>query len=152
MDNVSNLYPMITQCATDILKIIITAIFSAIIIPWVKKSAIPWLKEKQLYGVIKKFVRAAEKLGDNGTIAKEAKLEYVTALLAKRGVKVGPEVRAMIESAVGDLDDELAHNMQQLVNAINEAGGEAAVVYNEQDSAAQEDEEPPEVPKDTIKE
>lgn len=150
MDNVSNLYPMITQCAMDILKIIITVIFSAIIIPWVKKSAIPWLQEKQLYGVIKQFVRAAEKLGENGTIAKETKLEYVTALLAKRGVKVGPEVRAMIESAVGDLDDELAHNMQQLVNAINEAGGEAAVVYD--GPAASVDEEPPEVPEDPIKE
>lgn len=150
MDNVSNLYPMITQCAMDILKIIITVIFSAIIIPWVKKSAIPWLQEKQLYSVIKQFVRAAEKLGENGTIAKEAKLDYVKALLTKRGVEVGPEVRAMIESAVGDLDDELAHNMQQLVNAINEAGGEAAVVYDEPD--APEEEEPPEVPEDPIKE
>lgn len=150
MDNVSNLYPMITQCAMDILKIIITAIFSVIIIPWVKKSAIPWLQEKHLYGLIKKFVRAAEKLGENGTIAKEAKLDYVTALLAKRGVNVGPEVRAMIESAVGDLDDEFAHNIQQLVNAINEAGGEAAVVYD--GPAASVDEEPPEVPEDPIKE
>lgn len=122
MENINEFYPMILDCAVKVVRLIIAIIFSTIVIPWVKKSAIPWLKEKHLYGIIQKFVRAAEKLADSEIISKESKLDYVIGLLTKRGIDVTPEVRAMIESAVGDLDDEFAHGMLSLAEAISNAG------------------------------
>lgn len=122
MENFSEFYPVILDCAVKAVRLIIAIVFSAIVIPWVKKSAIPWLKEKHLYGIIQKFVRAAEKLGDAGTISKDAKLDYVIGLLGRRGIEVTADVRALIESAVGDLDDEFSHGMMSLVEALNTAG------------------------------
>ena len=129
MENISEFYPMILDCAVKVVRLIIAIVFSTIVIPWVKKSAIPWLKEKHLYGIIQKFVRAAEKLADSEIISKESKLDYVVGLLVKRGIDVTPEVRAMIESAVGDLDDEIAHGMMSLVEAINNAGDMGEIVF-----------------------
>ena len=37
-------------------------------------------------------------------------------------MNVTADVRAMIESAVGDLDDEISHGMMSLVEALNTAG------------------------------
>jgi len=158
MENISEFYPVILECVVKLVRIVIAIIFSTIVIPWVKNSAIPWLKEKQLYGIIQKFVRAAEKLADAELITKESKLDYVISLLVKRGIEVTPEVRAMIESAVGDLDDELAHGMMSLVEAINNAGNMDNVVFEngkatvevpaggdnkeEEDPAEEESEEP----------
>ena len=144
MENISEFYPMILDCVVKAVRIIIAIVFSTIIIPWVKKSAIPWLKEKQLYGIIQKFVRAAEKLGEAGTISKESKLDYVIGLLAKRGIDVTPEVRAMIESAVGDLDDELAHGMMSLVEALNNAGDMESIVFDEGKATVNAEESPEE--------
>lgn len=129
MENISEFYPMILDCVVKLVRIVIAIIFSTIVIPWVKKSAIPWLKEKQLYGIIQKFVRAAEKLADAEIISKASKLDYVITLLAKRGIDVTPDVRAMIESAVGDLDDEFAHGMISLAEAINNAGDMEEIVF-----------------------
>ena len=122
MENFSEFYPMIVECVVGVAKVVIAIVFGVIIIPWVKKNAIPWLKDKQLYGVIQKFVRAAEKLGEAGTISKDAKLDYVIGLLGRRGIEVTADVRALIESAVGDLDDEVSHGMMSLVEALNTAG------------------------------
>ena len=121
MENISAFYPVIFECAVNVAKLIIAIVFSVIILPWVKNSAIPWLKEKRLYGTIKKFVRAAEKLGESGIIDKKSKLDYVCGLLVKRGIKVDADVRALIESAVGDLDDEISHGMLSLIDALNSA-------------------------------
>lgn len=118
MTDITAFYPMITECVVNVIKAVIAVIFGVLIIPWIKNSAIPWLKEKQLYNMICKFVRAAEKLADGGLIAKSAKLDYVIGLLAHSGIEMTPEVRALIESAVGELDDGFANNLQNLANAI----------------------------------
>lgn len=131
MENISDFYPAMFQCAVSVVRMLIAIAFSVIIIPWVKKSAIPWLKEKHLYGIITKFVRAAEKLGESGTIDKSAKLDYVMALLAKRNITVDAEVRAMIESAVGDLDDEISQGMAALTEALNSAGEDVNIFYGD---------------------
>lgn len=154
MTDFSSFYPMIIQFAVDLVRMIIAVAFGVIILPWVKNNAIPWLKDKQLYGTIKQFVRAAEKLGDTGTIDKDAKLDYVLALLGKKGITATTDVRAMIESAVGDLDDEFARNMQRLINTLNEAGDAANIIYDDGSStvSSDENEEPGEVPDEPIKE
>lgn len=135
MQNFSEFYPAIFECAVKAVRIIIAIAFSTLIIPWVKNSAIPWLKEKQLYGSICKFVRAAEKLGEVGTISKNAKLDYVIGLLGKRGIEVTADVRAMIESAVGALDDEVSHGMMSLVDAIHTAEGVNEIVSHQENNA-----------------
>ena len=78
--------------------------FSTIVMPWFKSAVIPWLKEKHLYGVVKRFVNAAEKLADSGKLQKSEKKDYVLRLLASKGVAVTEEIDAMIESAVIELD------------------------------------------------
>ena len=53
------------------------------------------------------------------------------AVLQKNGIKVDATVRALIESAVGDLDDELTHGMMSLVDAINNADSASEFFYAE---------------------
>ncbi len=123
MENMNQLYPYIVNTVVDVLKLVIVAAFSLVIIPWLRKSAIPWLKEKQLYGIVQKFVRAAEKMGEAGIISKEDKLNYVVGLLERHGVTITPEVRALIESAVGALDDEFAKNASLIVDEFDDESG-----------------------------
>ena len=72
---------------------------------YIKTAVIPWLKEKHLYDTVKKFVQAAEKLGDVGTIPKDRKKAYVIQLLEGKGIVVTSEIDALIESAVKELDN-----------------------------------------------
>lgn len=107
--------------ATFTYKAVLTIIglaFMYIGLPWFKGSVIPWLKEKQLYEIIKKYVRAAEKMGASGAIEKSKKLEYVITLLKNRGVTITDEVRALIESAVGDLDDMFSDMISNVAKEI----------------------------------
>lgn len=106
MDN--TLYQLIMDSATSTIRLVVYAVFAVLLVPWLKNSAIPWLKEKQLYGIVLRLVRAAEKMGAAGKISKEAKLDYVVGMLAQRGITLTPEVRALIESAVYAIDEEMA--------------------------------------------
>ena len=74
---------------------------------YIKTTVIPWLKEKHLYDTVKKFVQAAEKLGDVGTIPKANKKAHVIRLLENKGIKVTPEIKALIESAGLELDNAM---------------------------------------------
>ena len=127
----NEIYTTLIPICVDVLRGLIALVFSVVLIPWVVKTGIPWLKEKKLYTFIKKVVRAAEKLGESGTISKGAKLDYVMAILQKNGVEVDATVRALIESAVGDLDDEVTHGMMSLVDAINNADTASELFYSE---------------------
>ncbi len=66
---------------------------------------IPYLKEKRLYAVIKKAVEAAEKLSQSARFDKK---EYVLSVLRSRGVRMTPEVDAIVEGCVLELDLLLA--------------------------------------------
>jgi hypothetical protein len=90
---------------TQVIPLIIEIIAAAIVIPALKNTVIPWLKEKRLYTQVKRFVRAAEKLGDTGAIDKATKKAYVKSQLQKIGVTVTDSVDAMIEAAVEELDE-----------------------------------------------
>ena len=124
-DTIANLIPLIT----DVLRVVIALVICGAIIPWVVRYGIPWLKEKQLYDFIKKVVRAAEKISDSGQITKEAKLDYVVSVLKKNGVTVDATVRALIECAVCELEDDITRSMMSLVDAINDADDASEFVY-----------------------
>ena len=64
---------------------------------------------------MKKFVEAAEKQAEAGTIDKATKKRFVVELLESNGITVTPEINAFIEAAVKELD--LAEK-----NAIGEIG------------------------------
>ena len=113
MDN--TLYQLIMDSATSTIRLLVYVVVAVLLVPWLKNSLIPWLKEKRLYGVILRFVKAAEKLGGSGKIDKAAKLDYVVGMLAKRGITLTPEVRALIESAVYAIDEEVAKNVNTLL-------------------------------------
>ncbi len=101
---------------TDIIKVIVTeklletviAVISIIvsyyIIPIIKSNLVIWLKDKHIYDTVKKFVQAAEKLAESGTIEKVDKKDYVINLLKEQGIKIDTKVEAFIESAVEEID------------------------------------------------
>lgn len=77
----------------------------AVVVILVTRVVIPWLKEKRIYGIVEKFVKAAEKLKESGQLPNgQTKLEYVTGLLEEQGYTVNDTVRAIIEAAVKELD------------------------------------------------
>jgi len=115
---------IITIIAQNVLEVVLAiaaAIFSALVIPWLKNSAIPWLKEKHLFSVVYSFVRAAEKLASSGAIEKIDKKAYVISLLEKKGITVTDEVNATIEAAVEQLDIALNKGIELVAGTIEEA-------------------------------
>lgn len=111
--------------AVQIVAALIGVVVTAFVVPWLKNSAIPWLKEKRLYGLCTKFVRAAEKLAESGIIDKSTKKHYVIGLLEEKGVDITLEVDAFIESAVEELDLALDYNAGVIAGAL--LGGEEAI-------------------------
>ena len=72
---------------------------------YVKTVVIPWMNDKEIYTTVKRYVQAAEKLASTGEISSGAeKKNFVLALLRKKGLHCTPEVEALIESAVQELD------------------------------------------------
>lgn len=95
--------PEITNIIVEAIIAICGLLFTGVFIPWVKSTGIPWLKEKRLYGLASLFVKAAEKQCEAGTLT-IPKLDYVMQRLEEKGYQITPEVRAVIEAAVKDLD------------------------------------------------
>ena len=94
------------ELVSAVIRLIIAAMtvaFSTFMLPWVRDELIPWLKEKHLYSLVVKFVRAAEKMYEAGTLV-GLKKAYVISLLKERGFELTPEIDAFIESAVKELD------------------------------------------------
>ena len=109
---------VVTIVVNNLLEIVFAVLgasFTALVIPWLKDTGLPWLKEKRLYSIVKKFVEAAEKQAEAGTIDKATKKRFVVELLEANGITVTPEINAFIEAAVKELD--LAEK-----NAIGEIG------------------------------
>ena len=88
----------------EIIATIISLIVAGFVIPYIKNDFIPWLKEKRLYGTIKNFVQAAEKLAESGAINKADKKQIVIGLLEENGVEINSTTEAFIESCVKELD------------------------------------------------
>lgn len=87
----------------EIIMSIISLLIARYIIPFIKNDLIPWLKEKRLYGTVRKFVQAAEKLAESGVIQKVDKKNKVIELLKNNGINVDETVDAFIESCVKEL-------------------------------------------------
>ncbi len=102
MDEILNL------CASFLLKLTLAAL-GALMSAYI----IPYLKEKKLYGLLKKLVSAAEKLALSCAIPKEEKKSYVISRLHEYGIKVTPFIEALIEAAVFELDITLGKNESQ---------------------------------------
>lgn len=118
----NELLVLIANNVLEIVFAVIGLVFSAVVIPWIVKTAIPWMKEKHIYSLVQKFVAAAEKRAEAGTLAKPLKKDYVIGLLEARGITVTEEIDAFIEAAVEELDNaiqsavlEVAGVMEQTV-------------------------------------
>ena len=91
----------------NIYGIIITVILLVVsyyAIPYIKNDLIPMLKEEHLYDTVKKYVQAAEKMGEVGAIKKSDKKAMVVRLLGDKGIAVDSTTEAFIESCVKELD------------------------------------------------
>lgn len=124
----TQLIPEITGVLVDAIITICGLVFTGVCIPWLVKTGIPWLKEKHLYTIVSTFVKAAEKMANAGSLT-IPKLDYVVQMLEKRGITVTPEVRAMIEAAVQDLDI-----------AIDGAIGQLGDVFIEEETTVEDEE------------
>lgn len=117
-----------TEIASGILQIVCALIglaVSAVVVPWLKTSAIPWMREKQLYGLVQKFVQAAEKMAETGALDREKKKSYVVGLLEKKGYVVDDELEAFIESAVKELDMTVESGWEDIVEIFDDTEDEA---------------------------
>lgn len=124
----TQLIPEITGVLVDAIITICGLVFTGVCIPWLVKTGIPWLKEKHLYTIVSTFVKAAEKMANAGSLT-IPKLDYVVQMLEKRGITVTPEVRAMIEAAVQDLDI-----------AIDGAIGQLGDIFIEEETTVEDEE------------
>ena len=88
----------------EIIGTIISLICAYYVIPYIKEELIPWLKEQRVYGIIKNFVQAVEKMAESGIIEKADKKQKVIELLARKGIVINATIEAFIESAVKELD------------------------------------------------
>lgn len=95
---------VISENLFDIIIAIISITVSYYIIPMIKKDLIPWLKEKRIYDMVVKLVKAVEKMAETGVIEKCDKKREVIKLLQSKGIEVTEEIDALIESAVKELD------------------------------------------------
>lgn len=112
-----------TEIAGGILQVVcalIGVLLTAVVVPWLKTSAIPWMKEKQLYGLVQKFVQAAEKLAETGVLERKDKKQYVVKLLEQNGYKVNTETEAFIESAVKELDMTMQTGWDEIVEVFED--------------------------------
>lgn len=105
----------ITANILEIILAVISIIVSYYIIPAIKEDLIPWLKEKRIYGTVKKFVQAAEKMANSGLIPKCDKKKEVIALLYESGIEIDETVEAFIESACKELDIALNTIYEEIV-------------------------------------
>ena len=111
---------LLVELVSVLLKIAvfgIVCLLTKYALPWLQDVVVPWLKERQLYGTICHFVRAAEKLAESGAIERTDKKEYVVSLLKDKGITVTREINAMIESAVMDLDLTISGVMDKFMDA-----------------------------------
>ena len=99
----------------EIILTIISIIIARYVIPFIKNDVVPWLKEKKLYGTVKKFVQAVEKLAESGAIDKKDKNEKVIEFLQSKGIVVDSTVKAFIESAVKELDMAASAIVEEIV-------------------------------------
>lgn len=113
-------YGEIASAILQIVCALISILLTAVVVPWLKKSAIPWMKEKQLYGLVKKFVQAAEKLAETGVLDRESKKDYVVGLLVQKGYDVNDETEAFIESAVKELDMAIESGYGEIIEAFED--------------------------------
>ena len=98
------IYNAILPNILEIVGTIISLVFAYYVIPYIKKDLIPWLKEQRVYGIIRNFVQAVEKMAEAGVIEKADKKQKVIELLARNGIVVNATIDAFIESCVKELD------------------------------------------------
>ena len=106
---------IINVLVENVSKIIISVIgilITSVVLPWFKKDVIPWLKEKELYNIVKGYVKAAEKLKQ--TEPDIDKHEYVVSQLKKRGIEIDEEILSKIETAVMELDIEFLDGLMKI--------------------------------------
>ena len=95
---------IIAQAAAYLIKALFL-LLTGVLTYCIKTKIIPWLEDRQLYATVKRYVQAAEKLASTGKLASSReKKDYVLSLLKAKGIECGPEVHALIESAVEELD------------------------------------------------
>ena len=106
----------LAELAAIALRLVVVGIgvmASAVVLPWVKEDVIPWLREKRIYTLVCKFVQAAEKMYEAGSLV-GLKKDFVIHLLEAKGIYVTPEVDAFIESAVKELDMAIGDGLDDI--------------------------------------
>lgn len=106
----------LAELAAIALRLVVVGIgvmASAVVLPWVREDVIPWLREKRIYTLVCKFVQAAEKMYEAGSLV-GLKKDFVIHLLEAKGIYVTPEVDAFIESAVKELDMAIGDGLDDI--------------------------------------
>lgn len=123
-------YAEIIICVMRIIFAIVGIVLTSVLVPWLKNDFIPWTKEKHLYGLVRKFVLAAEKLGETIGMNGTEKKKYVIELLKAKGYALNPELDAFIEGAVREMDMAFSGYMDDIAD-----------VFDDEDSVDAEDDD-----------
>ena len=132
-------YNDIILAVVRVVSCLISILVSAVVIPWLKNTVVPYLKDRHLYSMVCKFVMAAEKMADVGTIEKDTKKTFVLDMLRSRGVTITGEVEALIEAAVEELDLETMEAVGGIVDVFSD--DDIVVEADGEESASDENEE-----------
>lgn len=109
----------------EIVLAIVSLVAANYVVPYIKNDFMPWFKEKRLYGTVKKFVQAAEKMAEANIINKVDKKAKVVELLKNSGIEVNDVIDAFIESCVKELDTITSVVYEEIIETEVEAEVEA---------------------------
>ena len=98
------LYETIAGDVFEIIAKLLGLVVALYVLPFIKNTAIPWVKEKRMYELVSKLVKAAEKMAESGAIKKVDKKDTVVKWLTAKGVVVDAEIESLIEACVKELD------------------------------------------------
>lgn len=131
---------VITQAVNNVVSAVIKLVFAGItlvlskyaipfakktVAPFIRQTIIPWFEEHRLRSIVDRLVHGAEQLANSGQLPKADKKQYVVDMLTAMGIEVTPEVDAIIEGAVLDLDKTLKELLQAVLDDIKDKGAAA---------------------------
>lgn len=130
---------VITQAVNNVVSAVIKLVFAGVtlvlskyaipfakktVAPFIRQTIIPWFEEHRLRSIVDRLVHGAEQLANSGQLPKADKKQYVVDMLTAMGIEVTPEVDAIIEGAVLDLDKTLKELLQAVLDDIKDKAPE----------------------------
>lgn len=101
---------------------LLIALFFAVLGSIITVKVLPYIADQRQYKRIRQFVQAAEKLANAGKLPKDEKNEYVLQLMEDAGIPVNQITKALVESAVLELDNLNSGKEKYILQILEKVG------------------------------